>query len=167
MEFLRIAKEIEKKGELFYRELANEYEVQEMAGIFRFLAEEESRHYAIFDAMETKTAVPELTDTNLTQDTQKIFDTFFSQFRSKTEPIIDRSAIMDKALALETKSVQFYEKEYEKSKSMELDESERAILKKIIKQEKSHIDFISSLKDFYRHPGEWLENAEWYHLDTY
>ena len=46
-------------------------------------------------------------------------------------------------------------------------EPQRTVLKNIIHQEKGHALLISSLMEFNRAPGEWLENAEWYHIDEF
>jgi rubrerythrin len=69
----------------------------------------------------------------------------------------------EKALKFEEKSVALYE-----SILTKLDKKDqKGIVNKILDQEKSHVQFLHNMLEFLRHPGEWLENAEWFHQEAY
>ena len=72
MNIFEIAKQIEKNGEQFYRDLAVKATGAGLKNIFTSLAEDEAKHYIAFANMEQKN-VFELTDTNVLKDAKAVF----------------------------------------------------------------------------------------------
>jgi rubrerythrin len=70
-----------------------------------------------------------------------------------------------KACEIEEVSQKFYQ---EKANLVE-DGPERQILLRLAKEEKNHLRIMENIVEFVsrREPGNWLENAEWHHLDEY
>jgi rubrerythrin len=165
--FLALAKQIEVLGRDHYAGLAKEIPVAEISGIFKFLADEEQRHYDIFDAWEKKALLPSIVNTQVLVKARKVFMKLSEQFREAGLPAKNYYDAYEKALAFENRSAALYEEQLTQIEISAGTEYRRTVLKNIIFQEKAHARFLTSLMEFNRSPGEWLENAEWYHLDEF
>lgn len=163
MDLLELAMAIEKEGIDCYTKFAGEAVGQEVSGIFMFLAREEKNHYEILDAWHNYTDVPALDNFNIRKQSKAVFARLSDHFETYGTPATHYYSAYEKALRLEEKSVAFYQEALLKIENRDQNE----ILKKIIEQEKSHARFFIDMLEFLRHPGEWLENAEWYHLEEY
>jgi rubrerythrin len=165
--FLAFAKQIEIQGRDHYSMLARDIPIPEISGIFTFLADEEQRHFDIFDSWEKKAHLPSIINTQVLVKSHKAFQKLWEQFREAGLPAMDYFDAYEKALAFENKSVVLYESQLTAVEASGGRDQERTILKNIIHQEKAHAFLITCLMEFNRAPGEWLENAEWYHLDEF
>jgi len=167
MDILENAGEIEIKGEQLYRTMALESPVNEIKSIFGFLAREENRHLEAIQAMRKHTALPDIAASSILGDSKAEFKKLSKQFSVPGTIAIDREFALRAALEFENKSVLLYDKALsELSETVDNDPSRR-ILDQILDQEKKHVRLVESLMAFQRHPYEWLENAEWNHLDEY
>ncbi|MBN1578855.1 MAG: ferritin family protein [Chitinispirillaceae bacterium] len=165
MIFLNFAKEVERKGFEHYTKLADATPVREIAGIFLFLAREEKRHLEIFEAWDKGAAIPSIEDFGISKHAVKAFQILSEHFKTAGTPAINHDDAYEKALEFENKSIRFYTEAL--NGNAVSDESQKTILESIIDQEKTHARLITSLMEFQRHPGEWLENAEFRHPDDY
>jgi rubrerythrin len=164
MDFLNFAKELETLGMQQYAVLAHKTQVRELSGIFAFMADQEKLHYELFDAWQKKGEAPTLPQETVVSRAKDAFKQLADHFSDqKFLPPIDYEQAYDQALLFEKKSVALYEESLPKV----ADSGKQALLKLIIDQEKAHETFISSLMEFQHHPGEWLENAEWRHMDEF
>lgn len=163
MDFLDFAKKIESDGIALYKKLAIECSSEDLAGIFRFLAAEEFRHYEIFDAWQKQIESPDADSTLILGDPEELFKKATVAFSTLGVPAINYSDAYRKALTFEQESL----KKYESALDLLDDENEKKQMMVIIEQEKIHVHLLTSLIDFSRHPGEWLENAEISHADEY
>ncbi|MGA2506436.1 MAG: ferritin family protein [Chitinispirillaceae bacterium] len=164
MDFLNFAKEIETQGMELYSVLAHKTEIRELKGIFAFMAAQEKSHYELFDAWQKKGEAPTLPRETVVSRAKDVFKQIADHFSDqKFLPPINYEQAYDQALLFEKKSVALYEESLPKV----TDIGKQVMLKLIIDQEKAHESFISSLMEFQHHPGEWLENAEWRHMDEY
>lgn len=68
-----------------------------------------------------------------------------------------------KAQEIEKKSQIFY---LEKADEVN-NPSQKEIFLKIADEEKKHYFILENILDFVSRPQNWLENAEWYHLEEY
>jgi len=73
-----IAKQIEKNGEKFYRELATKTTDTGLKSILTSLAEDETKHYIAFVNMEQNNDF-ELIDTNILKDAKAVFQNMKEQ----------------------------------------------------------------------------------------
>jgi rubrerythrin len=163
MDFLELAMAIEKEGIDYYTKLADKVKWKDEAGIFLFLAREEKGHYEILNAWQKHFDVPPLENFNILKESKAVFRRLSDHFETYGTPATDYYNAYEKALRLEEKSVAFYKEALIKMESP----AQKEVLTKIIEQEKSHVNFLTDMLGFLRHPGEWLENAEWYHLEEY
>lgn len=167
MELINYAKELELKGYEYYVILAQESTIGEISGIFTFLAKEEKRHYEILDSWQQNIKIPAIENENIMENVNEVFQKLTDQFRGASFVAIDRDDAYEKALEFENKSISHYTKALERLGPGKEHETQRTMLQSIINQEKIHAQLITSLMEFQRHPGEWLENAEWYHFEEY
>ena len=166
MDLLNMAKELEKSAVLFYQDLAKSTTVGEFTGIFSDLAREEQKHFDIFDKWRKNERLPELENfIPQATDAATIFEYLSEQFKASTGEFISRSQIFKMAVELERKSIDHYRRMIESSDSTI--SAHRSLVERIIAQEENHIRVINALSEFLRHPGEWLENAEFNHTDEY
>ena len=166
MDLLNIAKELENSAALFYQELAKSTKVGEFSGIFNDLAREEKKHFEIFDKWRKDERPPDLENfVPQVTDTKAIFESLSEQFKASTGEFTSRSQIFKMAIELERKSIDHYRRILGSSDA-ELS-VHRALVERIVAQEENHIRVITALAEFLRHPGEWLENAEFNHRDEF
>jgi rubrerythrin len=159
---LNFAIEFERESIEHYQKLSSQTVIKELSSIFRFLANEEKSHYEILKAWRDNTAPQFLGGDSLIPDTEKVFQKLSDHFNTYGIPATNYYDAYEKARIFEEKSISFYE-----SLSEQIAEGQRILLTKIIDQEKKHAQFFINLLEFLRHPGEWLENAEWHHLEEY
>lgn len=161
MEIFDYAMKMEKEGESFYLILASNAMNKGLKEIFTLLAKEEKKHYQIFKAMkeENKTQFQDLAFLSVVKNifkTMKVEDPFFDGNLGQKEAFI-------KAQELEKKSEEFY---LEKSKQA-TDLEQKTNFLKIAAEEKQHYWLLDNLIEFISRPDQWLENAEWSHLEEY
>jgi rubrerythrin len=164
MDFLDYAKEIETLGMEQYALLSYKTHTRELSSIFVFLADQEKRHYEIFDSWQRKGPPPEVPAETVLGKAKEAFRRMAGHFMTNNYlPPLNYEQAYEKALLFENKSIALYEEALPKVE----DREQRSVLERIIGQEKAHSRFITSLMEFLRHPGEWLENAEWNHLEEF
>ena len=162
MDILKIAKDIEKQGVEHYRELSKSVKSKQLQGIFKLLADEEQRHYRLFDALGSTLKGPEPEQSDIIAKSKEVFESFIKDF---AVPDNDDSleAAYQKAIELEKNSISFYKYALGETE----DQNEKKVIQIILDEEGKHIKIIESIIEFVRKPQQWLENAEWRHLDEY
>lgn len=163
MDFLTTAKGMETEGIEYYLNLAESTSIKGLSGIFNFLANQEREHLKIFESMEGKAETPPFDGQNIFERAKVQFLEMSQHFETISTNSFDRKEIYEKALELEGNSISYYKEELGKID----DGGQLTVLKRIIKEEQSHISLIKAIMDFQKRPQEWLENAEWNHLDDY
>jgi rubrerythrin len=167
MDILEYACEIEMRGEQLYHDMAAQSSLPEISSIFAFLAEEERHHYDLLQAMSRPTTLPPIGKSFILSDSKAVFEKLTEQFTAQGAIKIDREYPLSTALEFENKSVSLYEKAIIEMMISPANENSCLVLAQIVEQEKNHVRLIDSIREFQRHPYEWLENAEWNHLDEY
>lgn len=169
MDIYSFALQMEKDGEEYYRELATKSGSEGLKKIFTMLADEEVKHFRLIEKMRKKSPLPEAVDSKVLTTAKNVFLQMrdgkldFSQghFVDTTE----ETNAYRKALDIEEQSKQFYlEKAAEST-----DQQTRVILEKIAAEEQKHYHIMENIVEFVSRPepGNWLEDAEWHHLEDY
>jgi rubrerythrin len=161
-DILDMAMDLELKSVEFYSTLARQTAIEAVSNVFRFLSGQEKAHYEIVKAWRDNIPAPVLQSETILVDSDKIFKNLSEHFSKADDRALNYYQAYEQALLFEEQSVHYYRRLLGKS-----DDGRKAIIMRIIDQEKSHARFIKNLMEFLRHPGEWLENAEWHHLDEY
>ena len=164
MNIYEYAMQMEKDGEEFYRELAGNCKVKGIKTILTMLANEEAKHFKIIAKLQKKAGKLPLTETTILDGVKNIFT---SMKEEKGELFFDASDLeaYRKAMVIEEESRKFYS-----DKASEAGEEEtRNILLRLAGEEEKHFRIMKNIAEFVARPepGNWLENAEWHHLDEY
>ncbi|MFH2045937.1 MAG: ferritin family protein [Pseudomonadota bacterium] len=161
MKIFELAKQVEKNGEKFYSDLADNATDVGLKNIFTLLAQDEKKHYIVFERMEQQRDY-KLEDTAILKDAKFIFQ----DIKDKAVQIsgnTPQEEVYQVALTNEQKSIEIYGDLLENTNN----DGHRETIKKIIEEEKKHKFLIEQLIEFIRRPEFWLENAEFNHLDEY
>lgn len=161
MKIFELAKQVEKNGEKFYSDLADKATDAGLKNIFTLLAQDEKKHYNVFESMEQQKDF-ELEDTTILTEAKLIFQ----NIKKKAVQIsieTPQEEVYLVALTNEQKSIEIYGDLLENTNN----NGHRETIKKIIEEEKKHKFLIEQLVEFIRKPEFWIENAEFNHLDEY
>jgi len=163
MDVFAYAMQMEKDGEQYYRELAQKSPDRGLARILTMLADQEVKHFEILQAMRKG------------KDAHVEAGTFRDDAKNLFQQMADAEASFDfstpqidlykKAQEIEQKSRDFYLEKADQAGSP----SAKEVLLNIAHEEKLHYDILGTMVELISRPepGNWLENAEWYHTDTY
>ncbi len=159
MDILEYAMQMEKDGEYFYRRIALETSSDALRSVMNLLADEEVKHYRAIEQIAKDRY--EMTETDILNDVKNIF----IQMKDKEEftPEQEQVELYRKAQEIEKQSQQFYTE-----KSIQADKAElQKLFEQLAREEEKHYFLLENIIDFVLRPKQWLENAEWYHLDKY
>ena len=161
MEIFQYAMQMEKDGENFYREVAQQSPNRGIKAILTMLADEEVRHYNAIEKMKSAEPV-QLAEGSVLTEAKNVFAQLKEsgeKFTSETNQI----SLYKKALDIEKKSQDFYtEKADEVS-----DTNAKELFLRLAREEQKHYVLVENIIDFLARPDTWLENAEFCHLDEY
>jgi rubrerythrin len=161
MDVYGFAMQMEKDGEAYYRECASKTASAGLRRILLMLADAEVNHYELFRRMkEREDAV--LGDAALLEPVKNVF----VQIREREGAGGAKGAEADlyrKALELERTSWEFYGSAAEQAGSP----AEKLMFERIAVEERRHCRIVEGIIDFVSRPEQWLENAEWNHLEDY
>lgn len=154
------AMQMEKDGEKLYRDLAQKSENIGIKNIFNMLADDEVKHYKVFEDMK-KNEKSQMADTEVLASAKNVFT------QLKKEKTFDQKGtqldLYKKAQELEKKSEEFYLQKAEEVK----DSYQKEIMLKIAEEEKKHYFLLDNIVQFVSAPERWLEDAEFSYFDEY
>jgi rubrerythrin len=160
MDIFEYAMQMEKDGEDYYRQLAQQTNNKGLQTILTMLADEEVKHYNTIQKMRTE--APQLAETTILTDAENVF----TQMKDSGEELsfdIRQTDLYKKAQDIEKKSQDFYLENADKAGG----ESQKEIFLQLAEEEKKHYFLLENIIQFVSRPEVWLENAEWYHLEEY
>jgi len=160
MDIYEYAMQMEKDGENYYRQLAQQTTNKGLKTILEMLADEEAKHYNVIENM--KTAKPHLAETTILTDAKNVFAQI--QDANKTaDSDSGQIELYKQAQDIEKKSRDFY---LEKADEVE-EKHQKDIFLRLAEEEKKHYFLLDNIIEFISRPEQWLEDAEFYHLDEY
>lgn len=159
MDIFEFAKKMELDGEGYYRELADKVGNPGLKHILNMLADDEVKHYNILNDI-SKTEYTEMADSPVLERAKNIFEKMKGRPFDKN---IGESALYKKAQELERQSLEFYEK---KASEEEL-KNQKDLLLRIAEEEKKHFFLLENIINFVTRPENWIEDAEFNHLEDY
>lgn len=160
MNVYEYAMKVEKDGEQYYRELADKTSDVGLKSILNMLADEEVKHYVVFDKMNKKQIIPTQPQVDVFTCAKTIFEKMREENQSTTFSD-DQIDFYKSALRSEENSYKFY---IEKALMLE-DEEQKAIFMRIAEEERQHMVLLENLVEYISFPQRWLENAEFNHMD--
>lgn len=152
---------VEKDGERYYRELVAKTDNVGLQSILTMLADEEVKHYIVFEKMSKNQIIPTQPKVDIFQHSQNIFQTMKNenQLPSFTQ---DQIELYKSAFRSEVNSYKFYR---EKALMLEEGEQKDAFLR-IAEEERTHMVLLENLIEYISAPETWIESAEFNHLNT-
>ena len=155
------AMQLEKDGENYYREAASRSTHKGLTTILTMLADAEVIHYDLFSKMKEGKS-RQLPDAAILKDVKNIFVKMREE--GDLEGIgASQIDLYTKAQGIERMTEDFYR---EKATQTE-DPTERETFLQVAGEENKHYFILQQIIDFVSRPNEWLEDAEWYHLEEY
>lgn len=165
MNIFEFALQLEKDGEDYYRKLASESKTEGLRKIFTMLADEEVKHAKVIKAIRDKIRETQFEDSPLLDNVSNVFQ----NMKETKQPLhIDATTETEKyrkAMDIEEMSRDFYQEKADKT-----DNSHRhELFLKLAAEEAKHLRIMENIVEFVSRPepGNWLENAEWIHLQSY
>lgn len=163
MDVFDFAMQMEKDGENYYRDLASRSPDTGLANILLRLADAEVKHFEILQQM--KAGQPAALERAIIPDGAK---NLFAELKERGRTFDMDGSQVDfyrTARELETESRSFYLAKADEAGSADASD----IFVKLAEEEKLHEDMLDSIIEFVSvaEPGNWLENAEWYHSESY
>ncbi|MGC8616630.1 MAG: ferritin family protein [Desulfurella sp.] len=149
---------LEEDGKNYYNEQALKAKKEEIRSLFLMLAADETRHYKIIEKF--KEGVYEYLPTSTFDNVPNLF----KKLKNQNSDFSDEQNLLDvysKAIKIEIDSRDLYNQ-----KSLESDnENEKNILQLISKEEDKHRIILENLMEFIRKGQEWVESAEFSHIE--
>jgi rubrerythrin len=159
MDIYEFAKQMERDGEAFYRQMALKTADAGVKRILTMLAEDEVRHYNVVKQMQ-QSAVVEMSATSILADAKNVFAQMTGEEFSLGGAELD---LYREAQEIERKSKAFYQEKAQEVKH----EAQRALLLKIADEENRHYFLLDHMIEFVSRPQTWIEDAEFNHLEEY
>ena len=164
MEIYEFAIQMERDGEKYYRDLIQKSSSAGLQKIFGLLADEEVRHRKLIEDLRQRT-VASSESSRILQNVRNIFITMNDEIPAWGA--LSREAVnaFRKALDIEEMSKKFYLQKSDEAQ----DGQTKAVLNLLAAEEANHVRIMENIVEFVSRaePGNWLENAEWHHLDEY
>ena len=161
MNVYEYAMKVEKDGECYYRELATKTDNAGVKSILTMLADEEVKHYALFEKMNKNQIIPTQPQVDIFKHTKNMFEKM--QKENKLPSFSqDQIEFYKNALLSEETSYKFYT---EKALMLEEGEQKEAFLR-IAEEEHAHYVLLENLVEYVSAPESWVESAEFNHLST-
>ncbi len=164
MNIFEFAMKMEEDGREYYLKNAEKTNLPELKKVLTELADDELKHYKIFKALKDKEKAEyrEEEKTTILSTTKNVFEALKSQGKEHVFGGEVRS-IWETAMDIEIKSEKLY-----RDNANELDDTDqKEIFNKIADEERRHQLVIENVMEFLDRPTQWLENAEWHHLEDY
>ena len=154
------AMQMEKDGENYYRQLAQQANNNGLKTILTMLADEEVKHYNALENIQSQNT--QIAESGILKDVKNVF----IQIRDSGENLnyeINQIDLYKKARDIEQKSQDFY---WEKAGEVTQDFQKKLFLK-LADEEKKHYVLLDNIIELISRPEQWLENAEFFHLEDY
>ncbi|MCT4633829.1 MAG: ferritin family protein [Firmicutes bacterium] len=142
MDIYEFAMDIEKKGKEHYLLMMEEAQNKGLKKIFKFLADEEEKHYRYIEAIKNKVKI-ELESDNL-ENAERVFELLISEENKNYSGVKDQIQAYQKAGEFEDKSIEFYKEQLNKHK----DPLEKNIFLRLYFEEKKHKLLIENILEF-------------------
>ena len=160
MDIFDYALKMEKDGEDFYREIAAKTNNKGLQVILTMLADEEVKHYKAIESMKLNDY--KMAETSILNKAKNIF-VEMKEEKQEFETDKEQIALYEKAQEIEKKSLDFYNEKAQQADSQE----QKNLFVELAKEEEKHYFLLENMIKFVSRPKQWLEDAEWYHLEEY
>jgi rubrerythrin len=162
MNIFDFAIKMEVDGKNFYEKMASESRIAGLKTIFSRLAEDEQKHFDIFQALKGQTQKAVMEDSTVLEKSRNIFEELL-QGGVRPEPVATDLEGYQYAMKLEEDSFRLYEDAAAKEQNVEV----KHLLLRIAKEERNHFAILQNIFDFVNAPNEYLAWREFSNLDEF
>ncbi len=160
MDIFNFAIQMEKDGETFYRQLAEQVSEKGVKEILNMLADDEVKHARAIEQMRSSS--PAMADTEILEKAKNIF-TRMKEFHEELDFDHGHEELYRQAMKIEQNSIDFYLDRADQIQNT----AHKALFLQLAGEEKKHYRLLSGLADFVNRPKTWLEDAEFFHIEDY
>jgi len=162
MNVFDFAMKMELDGKAFYEKLAIEAESEGLRKIFNGLAEDEQKHYEIFQMLKEKQTIESMPESTALEGAKDIFSEMQADLPSQNLLKKNLDAYQY-AMKTEKESARLYLEAAEK----EEDTAVKSLLLKIATEEQKHLNILENIFDFVNAPTHSLVWGEFSNLEEY
>lgn len=162
MNVFDFAMKMEEDGKAYYQKMAGETSHSGMKTIFNRLAEDEQKHYDIFQELKTSGKVPDMQETTVLEESKNIFADLPKSEKTLQNISNDLDAYRH-AMQLEVDSFRLYEEAAEK----ESDQTVKNLLLKVAAEERKHFNILDNIYQFVNAPNQHLAWGEFSNLEEF
>jgi rubrerythrin len=155
------AMQIEKEGEALYKDLACKSQEEGLKKIFLMLANEEVKHYKMFEKLANNTPEVDIPQMEVYKDAKEIFSGMKTN-KSNYDFGEQEISLYQHAVNTEEKSYEFYLEQAQKMSNPK----HKEIFETIANEELKHKRLLENVVDFVSKPNAWIQSAEFYKLDA-
>jgi rubrerythrin len=161
MDVYDFALKMELDGKAYYHTLAEKSKLPGLKKIFLRLAEDEQKHYDIFQELKQKGS-SDMADTTVLEEAKNVFEDLATD-KSALVQLKDDLAGYQHAMKLEADSFRLYEE----AASKESDPRIKALVLKIASEEQKHFNILQNIFDFVNAPNQYLAWGEFSNLGEF
>ncbi len=162
MNVLDFAMKMETDGKRFYEKLSAESNDAGLKNIFIRLAEDEEKHFQIFQELKGQTPSV-MEDTTVLEDSRTIFESIMGDREKILGGMQGDLEGYRYAMKLEADSVRLYED----AARRESNEEVKSLLLRIAGEEQKHFNIVENIYDFFNAPNEYLAWREFSNRDEF
>jgi rubrerythrin len=155
------AMQLERDGESYYREEAARSANKGLRNIFTMLADAEVAHFNVFKRMKEDEPA-HLPEATILKDVKNIF-VAMKEERGLEGINASEVGLYRKAQDIEKQTEDFYLAKASQAEGA----AQKEIFLQVAQEEHKHYLLLDQIIEFVSRPEQWLENAEFYHLEEY
>ncbi len=161
MDVYDYAMQLERDGENYYREGAARSANKGLKKILTMLADAEVAHYDVFKRMKghEPARLPEAT---ILKDVKNVFVSM------KEEGGLEGISTSEVELYRKAQDIEKQTEDFYLAKAPQVEDTvQKETFLQVAREEHKHYLLLDRIIEFVSRPGQWLENAEFYHLEDY
>jgi rubrerythrin len=151
MNAIEIARKMETDAIDFYTEAAEKIKYPAGKKMFEVILVDEKRHLEIIEKIIAESDV-HMEDTHPLDNIKTVFEEMKDQMMERAAATDDELEAFKIAMQMEKEGIEFYEKLLAGSEN----EKEKALIEKLIKEEKEHYEIFANTYSFINDTGNWF-----------
>jgi len=162
MNVFDFAMQMEMDGKAYYEKLAEQSSLPGLRTIFTHLAEDEQKHFEIFQALRSGSKAPVMQESTALAAARNIFAELLKGAEGDAGGTDDLAAYRY-AMKLEADSFRLYEDAAAKEAETEI----RGLLLKVAEEERKHFSILENIFHFVNAPNQYLAWGEFSNLEEF
>lgn len=162
MDIFDFALKMETDAEAYYKELAEQTNMEGIKKIFLDLAADEQKHFQIFKAVQARTDNATMKDSEALENAKNTFEKLLED-KPAANDIQGNLDAYQHAMKMEAEAARVYEE----AKARETNPEVKDLLQRVIEEEQKHFNIIENMYDFVNAPNEFLAWREFSNLGQF